>query len=209
MDEPNPTPLEGGIIAFTGRLASMKRAEAFTLVTQYGGKPRQRVSKETTVLIVGELGWPLQEDGRPSASLESAKTYGTPIISERRFLRWTGKSLSEEQVRTYTANQIATLSKLPAEIIQQISVFGLVEAEGDRYGFRDLAAARQVAHLLDFGVPLSGITRSLAEIWKWLPEARLSNLRLFPEVLGQDPRRAGPRPHGSKRAVRAPGHHLE
>jgi BRCT domain type II-containing protein len=37
MDEPNPTSLEGGIIAFTGRLASMKRAEAFTLVTQYGG----------------------------------------------------------------------------------------------------------------------------------------------------------------------------
>jgi NAD-dependent DNA ligase len=75
--------LEGGIIAFTRRLASMKRAEAFALVTQHGGKPRERVTKVTDALIVGEVGWPLGDDGRPSKSLTQAKSYGIPCVSER------------------------------------------------------------------------------------------------------------------------------
>jgi len=54
----------------------MKRADAFALVTKRGGKPRQRITKNTQVLIVGELGWPLQDDGQPSNSLATAKFYG-------------------------------------------------------------------------------------------------------------------------------------
>ena len=58
----------------------MKRANAFALVTQHGGKPCERVTKDTGVVIVGELGWPLQEDGRPSKSLTQAKSYGVPML---------------------------------------------------------------------------------------------------------------------------------
>ena len=182
--EPDASSLEGGIIAFTGRLASMKRADAFALVTQHGGKPRERVTKDTKVLIVGELGWPLQEDGRPSKSLTQAKSYGVPIISERRFLEWVGKISPEEQAKTYTADELAALSKLPADVVEQLSMFGLIEARDGLYGFRDLASARQVAQLLGSGIGLSVITRSLRDIRKWLPDARLSNLRLFPESTG-------------------------
>jgi tetratricopeptide (TPR) repeat protein len=173
--------LEGGIIAFTGRFASMKRAEAFTLVTQHGGKPRERVTEVTDVLIVGELGWPLQDDGRPSKSLTQAKSYCVPIVSERRFLKWIGKISLEDETKTYSLTEIAALSKLPADAVEQLSMFGLVEPRDGRYGFRDLAAARQVAKLLGSGIELSVITRSLRDIRKWLPDARLSNLRLFPE----------------------------
>jgi tetratricopeptide (TPR) repeat protein len=60
-------------------------------------------------------------------------------------------------------------------------MFGLIEARSGLYGFRDLAAARQVAGLLGSGVALSAITRSLHDIRKWLPDAGLSSLRLFPE----------------------------
>ena len=159
----------------------MKRANAFTLVTQHGGKPRERVTKDTKVLIVGELGWPLQEDGRPSKSLTQAKSYNVPLISERRFLEWVGKSSPEEQAKSYSAAELAALSKLPTDVVEQLSMFGLIETRDGLYGFRDLAAARQVAQLLDSGIMLSVITRSLREIRKWLPDARLSNLRLFPE----------------------------
>ena len=77
-----------GTVAFTGRLASMRRADAFALVRTHGGKPREGVTKRTDVLIVGEFGWPLLDDGRPSNSLARAKSYRVPIASERQFLQW-------------------------------------------------------------------------------------------------------------------------
>ena len=173
--------LDGQRVAFTGRLASMRRADAFEIVRKHGGKPREGVTKQTDILIVGQLGWPLLDDGRPSNSLAQAKTYRIPVASEGQFLAWIGKRAPEEQSKTYTAAQLASLSKLPAEIVEQLAMFGLIEAHAGHYGFRDLSAARQVSALLGAGTGLSVITKSLYEIRKWLPDAGLSNLRLFPE----------------------------
>ena len=159
----------------------MKRAEAFALVRARGGTPREGVTRRTNVLVVGELGWPLIDDGRPSNSLEQAKSYRIPIASERQFLEWLGRSAPEEQTKSYTADQLSALSKVPNEILEQLAMFGLIEPKGGLYGFRDLAAARQIAGLIASGVALSVITRSLHDIRKWLPDAQLSNLRLFPE----------------------------
>jgi tetratricopeptide (TPR) repeat protein len=170
-----------GTVAFTGRLASMKRAEAFARVRQHGGTPREGVTKQTGVVVVGELGWPLLDDGRPSNSLAQAKTYGVPVASERQFLEWLGDSTPDDEARTYTADQLAALARLPREVVDQLAMFGLIEGRGGAFGFRDLAAARQIAGLFAAGTPLSAITKSLCEIRKWLPDARLSNLRLFPE----------------------------
>jgi len=159
----------------------MRRAEAFALVAQRGGKPRERITKNTDALIVGELGWPLGDDGQPSKSLIRAKSYGVPIVSEHRFLQWAGKIAFAEEARTYSLAEIAALSKLPAEVIEKLTMFGLVEARDGLYSFRDLTAARQAGQLFGFGIGLSVITRSLREIRNWFPDARLSNLRLFPE----------------------------
>src|SRR5262249_15006155 len=153
-----------GTVAFTGRLASMKRADAFALVRKHGGKPREGVTKQTDVLVVGELGWPLLDDGRPSNSLAQAKSYRVPIASERQFLEWLGRSISQEEARAYTVDQLASLSKLPKDVIDQPAMFGLIEARGGRFGFRDLAAARQGASLLAAATALSGSTRHRGEI---------------------------------------------
>src|SRR5215510_6314076 len=91
------------------------------------------------------------------------------------------KKAPDEHAKTYTAEQLATLSKLPPEVVAQLAIFGLIEARHGLYGFRDLAAARQVAGLLAAGTKLSAITRSLNEIRKWLPDAGLANLKLAPE----------------------------
>jgi len=79
-------------VAFTGRLACMSRAEAFEVVRRYGGTPSQEVTKRTKLLIVGELGWPLLDDGRPSNKLSRATDYGIPVANERCFLEWIGKA---------------------------------------------------------------------------------------------------------------------
>jgi len=159
----------------------MRRAEAFALVRERGGTPREGVTKKTDVLVVGAFGWPLVDDGRPSNSLAQAKSYGIPIASERQFLAWLGRGAPEEQTRTYSAKQVAALSKLPRDVLDQLAMLGLLEPHDELYGFSDLAAARQIAGLLASGVALSVITRSLHDVRKWLPDARLSNLRLFPE----------------------------
>jgi tetratricopeptide (TPR) repeat protein len=177
--EPHTSPFQR-TVAFTGRLASMKREEAFALVRRKGGTPRRGLTKKTDVLVVGELGWPLLPNGQPSKSLSLAKGYGVLIASERRFLEWAGRAVPDEQVKTYSTKQLAALSGLPADVIEQLTVFGLIDCRDERYGFRDLTAARQLNELFQSGVGLSTITKSLHEIRKWLPNAALSNLKLYP-----------------------------
>src|SRR6266571_5565805 len=97
--EPTSSPLRR-TVAFTGRLASMKREEAFALVRKHGGTPRRGLSKTTGVLVVGELGWPLLPDGQPSKSLALAKACAVPIASERRFLEWAGRAVPDQGAKT-------------------------------------------------------------------------------------------------------------
>jgi tetratricopeptide (TPR) repeat protein len=177
--EPDRASLKGNV-AITGRLASMKRVEAFALIRAQGGTPRRGVTKGTGLLIVGQLGWPLLADGRPSNSLSRARTAGVPIASERLFLEWIGRKIPDDEIRTYSAQRLAALAGLPIGLVEELSVLGLIDPREGRYRFRDLAAARQVAELLSAGAALSAITRSLHEIGKWLPDAGLANLKLFP-----------------------------
>ena len=114
-------------VAFTGRLACMTRAEAFEVVRSHGGTPSQTVTRQTNVLVVGELGWPLLDDGRPSNKLSRAGSYGVPVVSERRFLEWIGKAVPDSWHRTYSADQIAALSKLSSNTIDELVRFGLLD----------------------------------------------------------------------------------
>ena len=68
-------------------------------------------------------------------------------------------------------------------MIRELAQFGLLDERGGRFGFRDLASARQIAKLLSDGVRLSEIIRSVSEIRKWLPEVGLANVRLHPGPL--------------------------
>jgi tetratricopeptide (TPR) repeat protein len=167
-------------VAFTGRLACMTRAEAFEVVRSHGGTPSQSITRQTNVLVVGELGWPLLDDGRPSNKLSRAGSYGIPVVSERRFLEWIGKAFPDSLNRSYKADQIAALSKLSISTIDELVRFGLLDPRGGLFGFRDLAGARQISKLFEHGIALSEIIRSVKEVRAWLPEADLSSLRLHP-----------------------------
>jgi hypothetical protein len=186
MPEGTMTPVEldssalKSSVAFTGRLACMTRAEAFEVVRQRGGTPSAAVTKCTKLLIVGELGWPLLDDGRPSNKLSRASAYGIPVASERRFLEWIGKAVPDSVHKTYSTEQIAALSKLSSAMIQELAQLGLLDERGNRFGFRDLASARQIAKLLADGVRLSEIIRAVSQIRKWLPEVGLANVRFHP-----------------------------
>jgi len=165
-------------VAFTGRLACMTRAQAFAVVRERGGTPSQAVTKRTKLLIVGELGWPLLDDGRPSNKLRRATAYGISVTSERRFLEWIGRAVPDSVHMTYSADQLATLSKLYSDTIRELAQLSLLDERGGHFSFRDLASARQIAKLLADGVRLSEIIRAVSQIRKWLPDVGLANVRL-------------------------------
>jgi tetratricopeptide (TPR) repeat protein len=156
----------------------MSRAEAFDVVRKRGGTPSPDVTKRTKILIVGELGWPLLDDGRPSNKLNRACEYGIPVVSERRFLEWIGKAIPDDAQKSYSAEQISGLSKMSVDMVRELSRLGLLDDRKGRFGFRDLASARQIAKLLNDGVRLSEIIRAVSEIRKWLPDVGFTGLRL-------------------------------
>ena len=129
-------------VAFTGRLVCITRAEALEVVRSHGGTPSRNVTRRTNVLVVGELGWPMLDDGRPSNKLSIASTYGVPVVSERRFREWIGKAVPDSLHRTYSADQIGVLSKLSSSTVDELVRFGLLNPRGGLFGFRDLASAR-------------------------------------------------------------------
>ena len=173
-----------GTIAFTGKLACMSRAKAFAKVRQLGGVPTTAVSRRTQVLVVGGLGWPLLDDGEPSRKLRAAVAHGTAVVSERRFLEWLGEAAPDTSQRVHSAEQTCTLAGLSRDMLDQLVRLGLLDPRDGLFGFRDLAAARQLGKLLRAGVSLSTVMRSLHEIRRWLPEAGLTNLRLHPGGTG-------------------------
>ncbi len=179
-----PEALDGtalkGVVVFSGRLASMKRSDAHALVARLGGTARQEVSRSSTVVVVGELGWPLLGNGRPHSGLTRAKSLGVPLVSERQFLEWAGLAPAEDHALTYSLEKLGALSGLPPEILEKLGLHGLIGVRNGLCSFRDLAAARQIAELLRAGVGLSVISRSLRDIREWLPGAGPANLRLFP-----------------------------
>jgi tetratricopeptide (TPR) repeat protein len=65
-------------------------------------------------------------------------------------------------------------------VVEELTVFGLLDARDRLYRFRDLSVARQIAELFSAGIALSTITRSIQEIRKWVPDADVSRVKLYP-----------------------------
>lgn len=123
------------------------------------------------------------DDGRPSTKLTRADGYGIPVVSERRFLEWIGTAIPDDVQKTYSADQPAALSRLSTGMIREFAQLSLLDKRDGRFGFRDLASARQIAKLLNSGVRLSEIIRAVREIRKWLPDVGLANVRVHAGVV--------------------------
>ena len=68
-------------------------------------------------------------------------------------------------------------------MIQELVQLSLLDERDGRFGFRDLASARQIAKLLNDGVRLSEIIRAVSEIRKRLPTVGLAGVRLHAGAL--------------------------
>ncbi len=170
-------PLQGERVAFTGTLGSMTHAQAARLVVEHGGEAAEHVSRQTTMLVVGEEGWPLEDDGQPSVKLRQVTEWNDDwadirVVNEVDFLHLIGLSERRDEIRRlYTPAMLSRLLDVPVAVIRGWERAGLIRPVQKIYrlphfDFREVNGARTLSQLLEAGVPRQEIERSL----RGLPE---------------------------------------
>jgi tetratricopeptide (TPR) repeat protein len=179
-------------VAITGRLASMTHVEMAELISACGGEYAAAPNRSTAVLVIGQDGWPLHEDGRPTQNLEKARRLraeGCPIelLTEGDFLDRLG--LAEQQAaihRRYTVAQLSRILGIPGARLRAWARAGLIEPVETvhrlaYFDFCQVASAKTVYELASAGVTPQRIRESLEQFRSWLPEVDrpLSQLALL------------------------------
>lgn len=186
--------LAGKTVAATGRLASMTHAELAELVAEQGGGFIALPNRRTSLLVIGQEGWPLQEDGRQTVCFRRARRlraagYPLELVNEEDFLGRLGLSDRQAMVhRRCTVAQLARLLHVPGRRIRAWMRVGLI-APVDvvhrlaYFDFREVASARNLCDLTASGVTSQRIRESLEQLHCWLPgvETPLNQLTMLQE----------------------------
>jgi tetratricopeptide (TPR) repeat protein len=175
---PNSPLLQGERVAFTGTLASMTHRQAMDLAEKHGGQASQHFTQQTTLLIVGEEGWPLEEDGRVSVKLEQARQRhdkGEPvrILSESEWLVLLNVQ-PERQNQLYTPAMLCQLLKISVHQIRRWERAGLIKPAKkvfrlSYFDFQEVTGARRLYELAKSGVPVEEIAAGLERLRTILP----------------------------------------
>lgn len=167
--------LQGERVAFTGTLASMTHAEAANVVVEHGGVATEHVSRQTTMLVVGDEGWPLEDNGQPSLKLQQAERLreaGQPleVLSESQWLMLLGLNEHHAEVhQLYTPAMLSSILKLPTSVIRSWARAGLIRPVRmvhrlPYFDFREVSSARRLSELLEAGAPRKEIENSLKRL---------------------------------------------
>jgi tetratricopeptide (TPR) repeat protein len=162
-------------VTFTGTLASMTHRQAGELVAAHGGEPVAHVTQQTTLLVIGEEGWPLEADGRISVKLEQAhqlreRGQALRLLSESEWLQALGlESVSQRQKQLYTPAMLSQILKLSVHEIRRWERLGLIRAVKrvfrlPYFDFQEVAEARRLSELVAAGVLADRIAEGLKRL---------------------------------------------
>ncbi|MCA9116084.1 MAG: tetratricopeptide repeat protein [Planctomycetaceae bacterium] len=173
-------PLAAESVCFAGRLASMTHEEAGHVVEQAGGVATASVTRETTLLVVGESGLPLEHDGRVSRKIERAwqlREAGQPLrlLKETDWLQLTGLAESHNTQRTCTPAVLSQLLDIPVSAIRRWERLGLIRpvkkvGRLPWYSFQEVTAARRLIELHEQGVSPGLIQSGLEQLARLFPD---------------------------------------
>lgn len=158
----------------------MTHRQAMDLVEQHGGQSSQHVSHQTTLLVVGEEGWPLESDGRISVKLDQARQLhekGEPvrIVSESEWLTLLNVEPKERrQQQLYTPAMLSQLLKISVHQIRRWERAGLIKPVKKVYrlpyfDFQEVTGARRLYELAQSGVKLDELASGLERLRAILP----------------------------------------
>jgi DNA-binding transcriptional MerR regulator len=172
---PQSPALAGERVAFTGTLASMTHREAHAQVAEHGGTASEHVSRQTTILVIGEEGWPLEPDGKPSVKLQHAERlkaegHDIRIVRESEWLGFVALDNRRAELhRRCTPAMLSRMLDISVHEIRRWERTGLIKAVEHicrlpYFDFQEVASARRLAELVDAGVSVREIQSSLARL---------------------------------------------
>jgi tetratricopeptide (TPR) repeat protein len=158
----------------------MTHRQACQLVEQHGGTAASHVSRQTTMLVIGEEGWPLEADGRPSQKLCHAdelrrQGYDIRFIRESEWLHLLGLEECRREVhRLYTPAMLNQLLDVSVGVIRSWERVGLIRAVRKVYrlpyfDFQEVTCARRLTELLASGVSRKTIQDGLSKLQSTVP----------------------------------------
>jgi len=153
----------------------MTHSQAAALVAEHGGSATDHVSRQTTMLVIGEEGWPLDDNGQPSVKLQQSERWrrdGVEIqlLSESNWLALLGLTAQREEVhRLYTPAMLSSILGLSVHVIRRWARVGLIRPVRMVYrlpyfDFREVTSARRLNDLLQSGVPRKDLEESLRRL---------------------------------------------
>lgn len=189
--------LQSERVTFTGTLASMTHRQACDLVAENGGTPSSHISGQSTMLVVGEEGWPLDEEGQASQKLQQAVELinsGVPlqILKESEWLRLLGLEHRERDVhRLFTPAMLQQKLSIPVGVVRRWERLGLIQPVQrvfrlPYFDFQEVAAVRRLQEMLKSGIPRDRIEESLSALQTMLPSVERPLAQL--EILARDSR---------------------
>jgi len=183
--------LAGQTLFIVGRLQGLTRRRLDQLVRAHGGKLATRPSASVTTIVFGHSAVShVLNDGR--LRLPTGLPAKAPLIGEN-VLRWQ-LGLREPPPaieRSMGWTDIERLTGLSRDLAACLVLFDVLEPVDDKFGYRDLVAAREAARLLKRGVALGDVleaAQALRRRGSHLAEARLTegpSGELVREIAGQ------------------------
>ncbi len=187
--------LQGERVAFSGTLASMTHRQASELVEQNGGEAASHISRQTTMLVVGEEGWPLEADGNASLKLqqavESVRQGATlHILTESEWLRLLGLEQRErDELRLFTPAMLQQKLGISVGVVRRWERLGLIRAVQrvfrlPYFDFQEVAGVRRLQEMLNAGIPREQIESSLRGLQSLFPSMERPLAQL--DILSRD-----------------------
>lgn len=184
--------LQGERLSFTGTLASMTHRQAMDLAEQHGGATTHSVSKQTSMLVVGEEGWPLETDGKPSVKLQQVTEWrqqglDIKVVPESEWLHLLGLEERRRDVhRLLTPAMLSQSLNVSVGLIRHWERIGLIKPVKKvfrlpYFDFQEVACVRRLAELLQAGVSQHELEANLSRLQSMLPgtERSLAQLTLL------------------------------
>jgi hypothetical protein len=133
-----------------GRLFGLPPRRVAELVAREGGAVTRSPAKATDIVVAHAC--------IRLPDVLATLPAGQPLRSEIGFRRLVGLAPpSEDETRDMSAGDVARLSRLRLDDVALLSVFDVLDPVDGRFGYRDLACAREVSRLRESGVPVEAI----------------------------------------------------